>query len=339
MHKVAIVILNWNGKHLLNKYLLSIVNNTDFTSSKLYVIDNCSTDDSVSFLQNNYPEIGVVILDKNYGFAEGYNKGLVGIKSEYYVLLNSDVEVTENWLQPMISTLDNDKDIAVVQPKILAERNKDFFEYAGASGGFIDKLGFPFCRGRIFGSLEKDQGQYQSSREIFWASGACFVIRASVFWDNNGFDSYFFAHMEEIDLCWRIRNKGFTIMCLPESVVYHVGGATLDESNPYKTYLNYRNNMLMIYKNVVVEDLKAIILKRRIYNYISALKFLFSGKWKLFKAIVKADKDFRQAKGQYPREKLDIYRNTFKDKNIVYQQNIVIAYYLHKKKRFDTLDF
>ena len=339
MVKVAIVILNWNGRSLMAKFLPFIIKYTDFADSKLYVIDNFSTDDSLFFLQDSYPNVEVVALDKNYGFAEGYNKGLEYIKATYYVLLNSDIEVSKNWLTPLISVLDNNNRIAIVQPKILSERNKDYFEYAGASGGFIDKLGFPFCRGRIFDFIEQDENQYDSAREIFWASGACFVVRSTIYWDNGGFDPYFFAHMEEIDLCWRVGNKGFKIMCIPSSIVYHVGGATLEENNPYKTYLNYRNNMLMIYKNISSKDLCNTICKRRIYNFISAFKLLLSGKWDLFKAIFKADKDFRKAKKLYNRANMQGNINILNNNNIVYQRNIVIAYYFYKKRTFDALNF
>lgn len=339
MLKVAIVILNWNGKDLLKQFLPSVVQYSDPSLSKVYIIDNYSTDDSLSFLHSTYPEIEIISLDKNYGFAEGYNLGLKKIESEFYILLNSDVEVTENWLSPLIYTLENNEDVAIVQPKLLSERNRVYFEYAGASGGYIDKLGFPFCRGRIFDTLEQDNLQYESSKQIFWASGACFAIKKSIFDDHNGFDSYFFAHMEEIDLCWRIGNSGYKIMCIPQSVVYHVGGATLKDTSPYKTYLNYRNNMLMIYKNIADSDLKSTIKKRRFYNYIAALKSLISGNLSIYKAIIKADKDFQQSKKLYARDESKKTLNIFKNSTVVYQKNLIISYYFLRKKKFDNLDF
>lgn len=338
--KTAIVILNWNGKILLEKFLPILIENTAANDCNIFVIDNASTDDSCSFLASHYPTINIIELDKNYGFAGGYDKGLKFVDYEYYILLNSDVEVTSGWITPLIDFLDNNKDVAVVQPKIRSQRNKEYFEYAGACGGFIDKMGFPFCRGRIFDTLEQDNKQYDTIRDIFWASGACFVIRSAEFWKHFGFDENFFAHMEEIDLCWRIWLSGSRIVCVPESVVYHVGGGTLNEESPFKTYLNYRNNMLMLYKNLDNSLLKAIISKRRIYNFIAAFKFIISGKMKLAQAIFKADKDFRRQKENY-----NEYRNNKENTtrhlygHVIYENNLVYKYFIKKKKTFEKLNF
>ncbi|MDF1675256.1 MAG: glycosyltransferase family 2 protein, partial [Vicingaceae bacterium] len=243
LNSVAVVILNWNGKHFLEKFLPSLIEHTSF--AELIVADNCSTDDSLSFLKENFPQIRIITLAENYGFAKGYNEALKQVNSDVYVLLNSDVEVTENWLQPCLEILKKDNDMAACQPKIKAFHQKTYFEYAGAAGGFIDKYGYPFCRGRIFETLEEDNNQYDEEIEIFWATGACLVIRADIYHELNGLDSFFFAHMEEIDLCWRIQNRGKKIKYVPQSTVFHVGGGTLHKSKPQKTFLNFRNNLIM----------------------------------------------------------------------------------------------
>ncbi|HCO67924.1 MAG TPA: glycosyl transferase family 2, partial [Dysgonomonas sp.] len=270
MKKFAIVILNWNGKDLLEKYLPFLLKYTDTTIADIVIADNHSTDGSIEFLKTNYPNLSLIILPENYGFAEGYNKALAQVEAEYYVLLNSDVEVTENWLAPLTDFLDKNADTACVQPKILAERNKEYFEYAGACGGFIDKYGYPFCRGRIFATVENDEQQYNNPLQIFWATGACMVIRSKDFKDAGGFDGTFFAHMEEIDLCWRLNARGRKIYCIPQSVVYHVGGATLSKESPRKTFLNFRNNMLMLYKNLGYENFKRLFYTRISLDYLAA---------------------------------------------------------------------
>ena len=242
--KLAIVILNWNGQQLLENFLPSVVNYAD--GQDLYVIDNGSTDTSVSFLKQHYPTVQCIKLTHNIGYAGGYNEGLKHISADVFCLLNSDIQVTKNWLKPIINTFENNINTSIIQPKILDYHHKNKFEYAGAGGGFIDQLGYPYCRGRIFHTLEEDHGQYNDQKEVFWASGACLFIRATVFNDLGGFDSRFFAHMEEIDLCWRAKNKGSTVTYVGNSTVYHVGGASLDVSNPKKTYLNFREQPIYL---------------------------------------------------------------------------------------------
>ena len=239
MKRIAVVILNWNGIELLKKFIPNTINNSE--QANIYVIDNFSEDDSVDFLKRNYLNIKVIELDKNYGFAEGYNLGLKEIDEEIYCLINSDIKVTKNWLEPVINNFDNNN-VSIAQPIILDYNKEDHFEYAGAAGGFIDKFGYPFCRGRIINSIEKNLNQYKDSK-IFWATGACLFVRASHFWEVGGLDNDFFAHQEEIDLCWRMKNKGYKIMVEPKSVVYHVGGGTLQVGSPLKTHLNFRNNL------------------------------------------------------------------------------------------------
>ena len=249
MDKTAVVILNWNGVEMLTRFLPQVI---DYSrdDAVVYVADNASTDNSLEVLRKHFPEVHLVVLDKNWGFAEGYNRALEQIEAEYYVLLNSDVEVSHHWLTPMIEFMDNHPDVAACQPKLLSEKSRDSFEYAGASGGFIDCYGYPFCRGRMFDTVETDNGQYDYATEILWATGACMVVRASDFKEAGGFDARFFAHSEEIDLCWRMSLMGKKIYCIPDSFVYHIGGATLPKNNPMKTYLNFRNNLTMLYKNL-----------------------------------------------------------------------------------------
>ena len=247
--KVAIVILNWNGKKMLQSFLSSVLKYSSDGAAEVVVADNASTDDSMDYVRTTYPNVRTIMLDKNYGFADGYNRALRQMDAEYYLLINSDVEVTPHWLDPLVSFMDAHSECAACQPKILSMFNRDMFEYAGAAGGFIDKYGYPFCRGRIFNKVEIDTGQYNNITEILWATGACMLVRSSDFWNAGRFDPRFFAHNEEIDLCWRMRIMGRKIYCVPASIVYHVGGGTLPKSNPMKTYLNFRNNLTMLYKN------------------------------------------------------------------------------------------
>lgn len=286
MDKVAIVILNYNGRNFLEKFLPSVIEHS--VPYTVYVADSASKDDSVAWMQANYPSVKLLQLSNNYGYAGGYNHALREIKAEYYVLLNSDVEVTANWLSPMIEFLDERPTIAACQPKLLAFHDKTKFEYAGAAGGFIDWLGYPYCRGRIFDHCETDEGQYDDVCPVFWASGACLVIRTNLFHQIGGFDEDFFAHMEEIDLCWRLHLAGYQVYCFPKSVVYHVGGGTLPPSNPFKTYLNYRNSLAMLYKNLPAETRWGVIFLRLILDGISAVRFLPKGQWLDIWAIIKA---------------------------------------------------
>ena len=285
--KTAVIILNWNGKDWLEKLLPTVVQYG--SDVEIIVADNGSTDDSISFLSENFPAIRIVNNKENLGFAGGYNKALNQIHAEYYVLLNSDVEVSGNWIAPIIDLMDSDKNIAACQPKLLDYNNRDKFEYSGASGGFIDRFGYPFCRGRIFDCLEEDCGQYNDAIEVFWATGACIFLKTEAFWEVGGFDEEFFAHQEEIDLCWRLKNKGYKIMVEPSSVIYHVGGGTLDAGSPFKTHLNFRNNLKMLFKNLPLPSLFVVIPIRLLLDAVAAITFLKQKNgFSHFFAIVKA---------------------------------------------------
>lgn len=339
MKKVAIVILNWNGERLLEQFLPSVINNTPSDKVEIIVADNCSTDDSVGFMTNKYPSIKLIQLTENYGYADGYNRALKQVDAEYFVLLNSDVEVTDGWIIPIIDFLDQNPDVAAVQPKIRAYRNKDYFEYAGAAGGFIDKLGYPFCRGRIFDTLEKDNGQYDDPKDIFWASGACMVIRSTDFFEAGGFDASFFAHMEEIDLCWRLNARERRVVCLPQSVVYHVGGATLNEESPRKLFLNFRNNLLMLYKNLSDSSIKKALKKRKYLDYLAAVHYLLKGKKKNTQAVLKAHKEFKRIKSQYDDVRQEnLNKTTQTNIETIYSRSIIKAYYTKGLKFFSELD-
>jgi GT2 family glycosyltransferase len=270
--KTAVVVLNWNGKDWLAKFLPTLVKYS--TDATVFVADNASNDDSVEFVKNNFPNVNVIINATNGGYAKGYNDALKQIDADYFVLINSDIEVTENWLNPIIKLMDSDSNIAACQPKLLNYNNRNMFEYAGASGGFIDNLGYPFCRGRIFDSIEQDKGQYNDAIEVFWATGACLFVRATHFNELGGLDEDFFAHQEEIDLCWRLKNKGYKIMVQPKSVVYHVGGGTLNSGSPFKTHLNFRNNLKMLFKNLPLPYLFTVIPTRLVLDGVAAITFL-----------------------------------------------------------------
>ncbi len=299
--KVAIVILNWNGRKMMEQYLTSVVEYS-CREADVIIADNASTDDSVAWLSEYYPHLRVIQLDQNYGFAEGYNQALKQVDSEYYVLLNSDVEVTHHWLTPLIEEMDAHEDIAACQPKLLSMANRDAFEYAGASGGFIDCYGYPFCRGRIFDNIEDDNGQYDNAEEILWATGACMMIRAKDYWEAGGLDGRFFAHNEEIDLCWRLHRMGKHIYCFPESIVYHVGGGTLPKSNPRKTFLNFRNNLTMLWKNLPDNELHHVMCMRFFLDYLAAFQTLIlNHNWGDFKAILSARRAFKKWRKEFKR--------------------------------------
>ena len=328
--KVAVVILNWNGKQLLEQFLPSVVQFSK--EATVYVADNASTDDSVAFVSANFPTVSIVVNSTNTGYAGGYNKALQHIEADVYALVNSDIEVTENWLQPIINTFQNEPTTAIIQPKILDFKNKDYFEYAGAAGGFIDQYGYPFCRGRIFDTLEKDNGQYDSNQEIFWASGACFFIRSAVYKELNGFDTSFFAHQEEIDLCWRAINKGYSIQYLFESKVYHVGGATLQQGNPKKTELNFRNSLLMLTKNLPEKDLYKVLFIRMILDGIAGIQFLLKGKFNHFLAILKAHVAFYARYSENFKKRSDFQRSEY-----YITKSIVYSYFVKKIRFFNDL--
>ena len=294
MEKLAIVILNWNGEQMLRTYLPSVMQYSR-DEATVYVADNASTDGSLAFLKATFPECRLIVLEKNWGFAEGYNKALKEIEAEYYLLLNSDIEVTHHWLTPMIEYMDSHEEVAACQPKLLSAADHDRFEYAGASGGYLDRFGYPFCRGRIFDTVESDNGQYDYATEILWATGAALMIRSKDYWEAGGLDGRFFAHNEEIDLCWRLRIKGRRIVCLPESYVYHVGGGTLPKSNPMKTFLNFRNNLTMLYKCLPEEELKPVMRWRWVLDYVAAWEMLIlKGNTGDFKAVYRARRAFKR---------------------------------------------
>lgn len=327
MMKFAVVILNWNGKALLEKFLPSVMAYSE--QAQVYVADNASTDDSIAFLEKKYPQVKIIRNQDNYGYAKGYNEALKSVSEPYWVLLNSDVEVTENWLKSPLELFESDSQIAAIQPKLLDYKNKSFFEYAGAAGGFIDKYGFPFCRGRIFSTLEKDNGQYEQIEDIFWASGACLFIRKSVFEQLGGFDEDFFAHQEEIDLCWRIQNENLKIKYTPDSMVYHVGGATLKEGSPQKTFLNFRNSLFSLLKNHPKKGLFGGVFIRLCLDGIAGVFFMLQGKPKHVWAIIKShfamyanlNKTLAKRKDN---QKADYY----------YTKSIVFEYFIKGKRAF-----
>ena len=299
MKKISVVILNWNGIGMLQKFLPSVVKYSQGKDVEICVADNASTDGSVAYLEANFPDVRLIVLDKNYGFAEGYNRAFQHVEAEYVVLLNSDVEVTPHWLDSLVDYMDAHPEVAACQPKIRSERNKDSFEYAGAAGGYLDKYGYPFCRGRIFEVVEKDQGQYDTIQPIFWATGAALFIRLKDYREVGGLDGRFFAHMEEIDLCWRLRSRGRGIVCIPQSMVYHVGAATLKKENPRKTFLNFRNNLLMLYKNLPEKDLKSVMFVRGVLDGVAAVVFLLKGEKEAAKAVLQARKEFKRIRSDF----------------------------------------
>jgi len=338
--KVAIAILNWNGSELLEEFLPSVVKYSQLSGISIYVIDNGSNDDSVIFLQTNFPSVKLILLDKNYGFAEGYNRGLEQIKAKYFILLNSDVEVTEGWIQPMISLLDANENIAVCQPKIKSYINRNKFEYAGAAGGFIDKFGYPFCRGRILNRIEDDHGQYDKPSPIFWATGACMFVRASAFKTVGGLDGDFWAHMEEIDLCWRLKNQGYKIVYEPKSVVYHLGGGTLSYGSPKKIYLNFRNNLYMLFKNLPRQQFTRIFFLRMVLDGVAAVKFIVGLNYREFWAVVKAHASFYRNLGTLIRKRKITQKQVIVGKHPeVYSKSIMWKFFIQKKRKFSDLNF
>jgi GT2 family glycosyltransferase len=337
--KVAVVILNWNGKNFLEKFLPFVVS-YNVPYAQLIVADNASTDDSVAFLKINYPQIKIIDNLSNGGFAKGYNDALKQVEAEYYVLLNSDVEVTPNWIEPLVKLMDADKTIAACQPKIKSYFQKEYFEYAGAAGGFIDKYGYPFCRGRILDYVEVDKGQYDDDREIFWATGACLFIRAKCFHQLQGLDEDFFAHMEEIDLCWRLKNVGYKIMFCANSTVYHVGGGTLNKLSSQKTFLNFRNNLILLSKNHASQYFTPKLFIRFVLDGIAGIKFLLSGEIGNFIAVIKAHFSFYSSfrKTLQKRKKLKT-QITHYTTSAVYLHSIIADYFLRGKKTFKEIDF
>ncbi len=336
--KVAVVILNWNGEKMLDKYLPTLLQHLQ-ESVEVFVADNASTDNSVALLKEKFPSVKRILLDKNWGFAEGYNQALRQINATYYILLNSDIEVSSGWLSPLITWMDAHPEAAACQPKLLSKRQRDYFEYAGACGGFIDKYGYPFCRGRVFDVVEKDEGQYDEVCPILWATGACLMIRATDYWKVGGLDGRFFAHNEEIDLCWRLRTMGREIYCIPESKVYHVGGGTLPKNNPMKTYLNFRNNLTMLYKNLEVDELQHVMRVRWWLDYVAAFKMLIlDGHWGDFKAVFKARKAFCKWKKDFDgdRQYLQQHRSV-SNRQLLSPYSVLWQYYGKGRHHFSEL--
>ena len=336
--KIAIVILNWNGRKMLEQYLPSVLKYS-CDEATVVVADNGSTDDSLAFLAEHFPDVHTIVLEENYGFAEGYNRALQQVEADYFVLLNSDVEVTENWLKPLVEYMDSHAEVAACQPKLLSWTDKNKFEYAGAAGGFIDRYGYPYCRGRIFDKIEADEGQYDSPMFVHWATGACLMIRSKDYWQAGGLDGRFFAHQEEIDLCWRLRLMGRKIACLPDSVVYHLGGGTLPKGNPRKTFLNFRNNLTMLYKCLPDNELRRVMRLRWWLDYLAAWQTLvFGGNWADFKAIFKARRAFKQRLPLFEEERKRIQQSLV-DSTPSKQKNFSLLwqYYIKGKRRFSQL--
>lgn len=334
---VAVVILNYNGKKLLQQYLPSVIKNS--VGYDIYLADNASTDDSVDFTEAHFPEVKVLRLGSNFGFAKGYNEALKQVSADYFVLLNSDVEVTNGWIEPVIELMKNDQGIAAAQPKVLSYTEKSKFEYAGACGGFIDKYGYPFCRGRLFNVLEDDKGQYNDTVQVFWATGACMFVRADVFRETGGFDDLFFAHMEEIDLCWRMRNNGRKVYVVPASVVYHLGGGTLHKISPRKTFLNFRNNLITLTKNYPGNWLPVFLL-RLVLDGIAGFKFLLEGKPAHTWAVVRAHFAYycRLPQTLSLRKKYRSDKDFNANNSLIYSGSVVADHYLRKKTKFSELE-
>lgn len=335
MNQTAVVILNYNGRKYLTDFLPSVIKNSLDTT--IYVADNASTDDSLAVLKNNFPSVKSIQLFENHGFAQGYNEALAQIKGQfkYYILLNSDVEVTPNWIEPIISLMESNPNIAACQPKILSYHERTHFEYAGAAGGFIDRLGYPFCRGRVFLSLEEDLGQYDDIKEVFWATGACMFVRADVYHNLEGFDGDFFAHMEEIDLCWRMKHAGFQIFASGESSIYHVGGGTLHKLNPHKTFLNFRNGLVMLYKNHPDKGLYRTLLTRLILDGVAGIKFLLFDSWEDCWAVARAHFNFYFHFRTWHKKRQKIQKRD--NLGQVFKQNIVWQHFVKGKEIFDEI--
>lgn len=340
MKKVSVVILNWNGEQMLRQFLPTVVSCSAGEEVEVCVADNASTDASVQWLRNEFPAVRLIVLDRNYGFAEGYNRALEQVDAEYVVLLNSDVEVTPHWLEPLVTFMDAHPEVAACQPKLLDQRKKSFFEYAGAAGGYLDKYGYPFCRGRIFDVIEEEDGQYETSVPVFWVSGAAMFIRLKDYREVGGLDNRFFAHMEEIDLCWRLKSRGKELMYIPQSRVFHVGGATLNKDNPRKTFLNFRNNLLMLYKNLPEAELASVMCIRGWLDLLAACVFFLKGERGNARAVFQARKEFKQLRASYQQQ-----RKENLEKSVVTSIperspfSILWKFHIGRKKRFSQLKF
>ena len=301
MTKVAIVILNWNGADMMRRFLPGVIANSP--EARVFVADNASSDGSLEMLSADFPTVSQIVLDRNYGFADGYNQALRQVEAEYYVLLNSDVETPHQWLAPLLQYMEAHPDVAACQPILRCQWNKEYFEYAGAAGGYLDSLGYPYCRGRLMATVEKDYGQYNTIAPLMWATGACMMIRSQDYWQAGGLDGRFFAHQEEIDLCWRLRSRGRGIVCIPDSIVYHLGGGTLPQGNPRKTFLNFRNNLLLLYKNLPQERLEPVMRIRFWLDALASLKFLLTFQWGSFLAVWRARREYRRILADFQQDR------------------------------------
>lgn len=338
-NKIAVVILNWNGLEMMRRFLPSVVACSQ-DDGLVIVADNGSTDNSLSMLAEEFPTVVRLPLAQNYGFAEGYNRALAEIDAPYYLLLNSDVEVSEGWLRPLLIYMESHPNVAACQPKLLSQTDKSKFEYAGACGGYLDRYGYPFCRGRIFGDVESDHAQYDTETSLLWATGAALLVRANDWNESGGLDARFFAHMEEIDLCWRLRSRGRKIACVPSSVVYHVGGGTLEAGNPRKTFLNFRNNLLMLYKNLPTDELTSVMRVRALLDWVAAMKFLLTSDLPNFKAVLRARKEYKMMRPNFEEDrKRNLSLSVEGGKNIPERiaHSILFLYYLKGIKRFSQL--
>ncbi len=338
--KIAIVILNWNGVKLFPDYLPSVVKYSKGENIEVIVADNGSTDNSLDYLKKHFPTVTILDLEVNYGFAKGYNVALNQIEADYFVLLNSDVKVEENWIEPCINHFEKDDKVVAVQPKVLSYNEPDHFEYAGAAGGFIDKYGYPFCRGRILDHVEKDEKQYDQSSEIFWATGACMFVRSEAFKKSGGLDADFWAHMEEIDLCWRWKNQGYKIVYEPGSEVYHLGGGSLEYGNPKKVYLNFRNNLFMLFKNLPKKRFLRRLLFRMILDGVAAAKFLAGREFKAFGAVAKAHRDFYKNLSSLRKKRKELLKySTVNKHEQMFHKSIMWKFFIQKKNKFADLNF
>lgn len=323
---------------MLRSFLPTVVRFSEADGAAVYVADNGSTDDSVVMLRRDFPSVHLILLDENHGFADGYNLALQQVSAEYVVLLNSDVEVTEHWLAPLVAYMDTHPEVAACQPKIRSWRQKDHFEYAGAAGGFIDRYGYPFCRGRIMGVVEADKGQYETVVSVFWTTGAALFIRLEDYREAGGLDGRFFAHMEEIDLCWRLRSRGKWLVCVPQSVVFHVGGATLKKENPRKTFLNFRNNLIMLYKNLPPEELAHVMRVRAVLDYVAALSFLLKGQFPNARAVLRARRAYASLRASFTASREENLKKTSLSLIPERTKNSILSmFYLHQKKYFSQL--
>lgn len=335
MKSIAIVILNWNGEKFLKQFLPGVVSNSFAPNFRVDIViaDNGSTDKSVEWLHNTFPTLRVIELDRNYGFTGGYNRSLKQIETDYFILLNSDIDVPKGWLEPMVSFMESNPNAAACMPKLINFNKTDEFEYAGAAGGFLDLLGYPFCRGRILNIVEKDNEQYNTNQEIFWATGACMMVRSNEYWNAGGLDNDFFAHMEEIDLCWRLKRQGYSIWCIPESKVYHVGGGTLAANNPRKVYYNHRNNLTMLLKNLSRKSLIPVMLFRLVLDGLSGLGYALTGKPSFTWSVVRAHMHFYKNIIKTIRK-----RRAFKNPKIsLYPKSILFQFFVLRRKYFSDL--